>query len=79
LKNVASVTFGESIALYRNRAPFGGLWEVGFQAGVFSIFDLDGPSFDLINTDFAGGITASYRVKRFFDVFSNLSSKFALG
>jgi hypothetical protein len=37
LKNVASVTFGESIALYRNRAPFGGLWEIGFQAGVFSI------------------------------------------
>jgi hypothetical protein len=37
LNNVASVTFGESIALYRNRAPLGGLWEVGFQAGVFSI------------------------------------------
>lgn len=84
LKNVASVTFGESIALYRNRAPFGGLWEVGFQAGVFSIFDLDGPSFDLINTDFAGGITASYRVKdfsTFFRIFhqsSHLGDEFLL-
>ena len=84
LNNVASVTFGESIALYRNRAPFGGLWEVGFQAGVFSIFDLDGPSFDLINTDFAGGITASYRVKdfsTFFRIFhqsSHLGDEFLL-
>jgi Protein of unknown function (DUF1207) len=84
LKNVASITFGESIALYRNRAPFGGLWEVGFQAGVFSIFDLDGPSFDLINTDFAGGITASYRVKdfsTFFRIFhqsSHLGDEFLL-
>jgi Protein of unknown function (DUF1207) len=84
LKNVASVTFGESIALYRNRAPFGGLWEVGFQAGVFSIFDLDGPSFDLINTDFAGGINASYRVKdfsTFFRIFhqsSHLGDEFLL-
>lgn len=84
LNNVASVTFGESIALYRNRAPFGGLWEVGFQAGVFSIFDLDGPSFDLINTDFGGGITASYRVKdfsTFFRIFhqsSHLGDEFLL-
>ena len=84
LNNVASVTFGESIALYRNRAPFDGLWEVGFQAGVFSIFDLDGPSFDLINTDFAGGITASYRVNNFstfFRIFhqsSHLGDEFLL-
>jgi hypothetical protein len=43
LKNVAAVSFGETISLYRSHAPFGGLWEVGFQAGIFSIFDLDGP------------------------------------
>ena len=84
LNNVASVTFGESIALYRNRAPFGGLWEVGFQAGVFSIFDLDGPSFDLINTDFAGGVTGSYRLENFstfFRIFhqsSHLGDEFLL-
>lgn len=84
LKNVAAVSFGESIALYRNRAPFHGLWEVGFQAGVFSIFDLDGPSFDLINTDFAGAIFTSYRVKdfsTFFRIFhqsSHLGDEFLL-
>jgi Protein of unknown function (DUF1207) len=84
LKNVAAVSFGESISLYRNRAPFEGLWEVGFQAGVFSIFDLDGPSFDLINTDFVGGITASYRIRdfsTFFRIFhqsSHLGDEFLL-
>ncbi|HXV79134.1 MAG TPA: DUF1207 domain-containing protein [Candidatus Binatia bacterium] len=84
LNNVAAVSFGETIALYRNRLSLGGLWEVGFQAGVFSIFDLDGPSFDLINTDFVGGITASYRIREFstfFRIFhqsSHLGDEFLL-
>ena len=84
LNNVAAVSFGETIALYRNRISLGGLWEVGFQAGVFSIFDLDGPSFDLINTDFVGGVTASYRIKEFstfFRIFhqsSHLGDEFLL-
>jgi hypothetical protein len=84
LKNVGAVSFGESFALYRNHVPFGGLWEVGFQAGVFSIFDLDAPSSDLVNTDFVGGITASYRLKdfsTFFRIFhqsSHLGDEFIL-
>jgi hypothetical protein len=84
LKNVGAVSFGESIALYRNHAPFGGLWEVGLQGGVFSIFDLDAPSSDLVNTDFVGGITASYRLKdfsSFFRIFhqsSHLGDEFIL-
>ena len=84
LKSVGAVSFGESFSLYRNHAPFGGLWEVGFQAGVFSIFDLDAPSSDLINTDFVGGITASYRLKdfsTFFRIFhqsSHLGDEFIL-
>jgi Protein of unknown function (DUF1207) len=67
LKNVGAVSFGESFALYRNHAPFGGLWEVGLQGGIFSIFDLDAPSSDLVNTDFVGGITASYRINLSFE------------
>jgi Protein of unknown function (DUF1207) len=35
LNNVASVTFGESIALYRNRAPFGGCGKSDFKQGFF--------------------------------------------
>jgi hypothetical protein len=60
--NVASATFGETIALYRERGPYNGLWEVGFQAGVFSIFDLDSSSFDLVNSDFFAGLYATYRI-----------------
>ena len=60
--NVASANFGETIALYRERGPYNGLWEVGFQAGVFSIFDLDSSSFDLVNSDFFAALHATYRI-----------------
>jgi hypothetical protein len=61
-RNVASATFGETIAVYRDHGPYDGLWEVGFQAGVFSIFDLDSQSFDLVNSDFFAGLHATYRI-----------------
>ena len=61
-RNVTSATFGETIAVYRDRGPYDGAWEVGFQAGVFSIFDLDAPSFDLVNSDFSAGLHAAYRI-----------------
>jgi hypothetical protein len=82
--NVGSATFGETIALYRLRGPGGGLGEVGFQAGVFSIFDLDTPSSDLVNTDFFAALQAAYRmndVSTFFRVFhqsSHLGDEFLL-
>jgi len=65
LGNVAAVSFGESFALVGGPAPFSGRWEMGIQGGVFSVFDLDSSSFDLINTDFLGGVTTSYRRGRF--------------
>ncbi len=83
-RNVASATFGETIALYRDRGPYDGLWEVGFQAGVFSIFDLDSQSFDLVNTDFLAALHATYRIgdlSTFFRVFhqsSHLGDEFLL-
>src|SRR5262245_61558678 len=44
-RNIASVSFGETIPLYRQPIPsFGGYWEVGIQAGVFAIFDMDSRS-----------------------------------
>ena len=82
--NVASANFGETIALYRERGPYNGLWEVGFQAGVFSIFDLDSSSFDLVNSDFFAGLYATYRIgdlSTFFRVFhqsSHLGDEFLL-
>jgi Protein of unknown function (DUF1207) len=56
LRNVASTNFGESIGLYRFRGPWKSTMQLGVQAGVFSIFDLDSQSFDLINADYMVGI-----------------------
>jgi hypothetical protein len=83
-RNVTSATFGETIAVYRDRGPYDGPWEVGFQAGVFSIFDLDSPSFDLVNSDFLAGLHAAYRIGdlstflRVFHQSSHLGDEFLL-
>ena len=83
-KHVAATTFGESIALYRNRGPAEAFGEIGFQAGVFSIFDLSAPSSDLVNTDFFAALQASYRANalstifRLFHQSSHLGDEFLL-
>lgn len=59
--NVFAPTFGESIALYRNSAPFEGQWELAVQGGVFAIFDIDTRSKDLINADYLVALLSSYR------------------
>lgn len=55
LDNVASVSFGESFSLWRGGARDGVQCELGVQAGVFAIFDLDAPSKDLVNADYFVG------------------------
>lgn len=65
-RNIASVSFGETIPFYR--ANFGNStaqWEAGLQAGVFSDFNLDASSADLVNTDFIASIYSSARVGQF--------------
>jgi len=59
--SLAAVSFGESFSFYR--APFGreAEWELGCQAGVFAIFDLDSESFDLVNADYTIGPVATVR------------------
>ena len=63
-RNVGAVSLGESFMLYRGRLG-SGWWEIGVQAGVFSVFDLDASSFDLINTDFLVAVPVSYRISDF--------------
>jgi hypothetical protein len=81
--HVGSATFGETFALYRWRGA-GGFAEAGFQAGVFSIFDLGAPSSDLINSDFFVALQASYRkddlstMFRIFHQSSHLGDEFLL-
>ena len=64
--NIASVSFGETIPFYRG--TFGQSrvqWEGGLQAGVFSDFNLDASSSDLLNTDFIVSAYGSARVGQF--------------
>ncbi|HEX2056531.1 MAG TPA: DUF1207 domain-containing protein, partial [Nitrospiraceae bacterium] len=65
LSGVFAGNFGETFSIYRNRAAFGGEWDFGVQAGVFSIFDVSKSSIDLINADYLVGVLASYRNGRF--------------
>lgn len=61
LGNVGAVSFGESFGLFQGAGPFSGRWELGFQAAVFAIFDLDADSKDLVNADYFVGVPFSYR------------------
>lgn len=65
LSNVFAANFGETFAIYRNKSFFGGEWELGIQAGVFSIFDISSASIDLVNADYRVGGLASYRKDQF--------------
>ena len=84
LTNALAVSLGETFDLLRIDEAVGGAWGLGLQAGVFSIFDLDGPSFDLINTDFIVGIPVTYRtgdlsaMLRVFHQSSHLGDEFLL-
>jgi len=84
LKNVGATSFGETLPFYADIAPFGGEWQVGLQAAVFALFDLDAASHDLINADYWVGIPLSYRGNAFSAIFrlfhqsSHLGDEFLL-
>jgi hypothetical protein len=59
IRNVGAVSLGETFSLLRGPVPLDGRWEIGLQAGVFSIFDLD--TADLINADYMVAVPVSYR------------------
>jgi uncharacterized protein DUF1207 len=81
--DAAAVTFGESFAFYRDRIG-GAWWEIGLHAGVFSIFDLDSSSFDLVNADYLVGLPLTIRyddftaMLRVFHQSSHLGDEFLL-
>lgn len=84
LGHVATTSFGETFALYRGRAGEG-WWEVGLQAGVFALFDLEADSFDLVNADYFVAVPLTYRYRHFsalgrlFHQSSHLGDEFVLG
>ena len=84
LRNVASTNFGESFGIYRFRGPWKTTMELGIQAGVFAIFDLDSESLDLINADYWVGIPFTIKkgkfanLTRIFHQSSHLGDEFLL-
>jgi hypothetical protein len=65
-RNIASVSFGETIPFYRTNISDSLVQiETGIQGGVFSDFNLGAPSADLINTDFIASLYSSLRVGDF--------------
>ena len=65
-RDIASVSFGETIPFYRgNFGQSSVQWEAGLQAGVFSDFNLDASSSDLVNTDFIASVYSSVRAGQF--------------
>jgi len=81
--DVAAVSFGETFTLYRAHLN-PGWWEVGIQAGVFAVFDLAAPSFDLINADYLAAVYLGYRydklsaLARLFHQSSHVGDEFLL-
>lgn len=64
-KSTGSANFGETFALYRDAAPLDGQWDIAIQAGVFSMFNMDTSSKDLVNADYTVGMLTSYRTGAF--------------
>ena len=60
LRNVGAVSLGATIPLYENNFWGAGRWSLGAEAVVFSVFDLDTKSRDLVNSDYLVGIPFSY-------------------
>ena len=85
LNNVAATSFGEMFGIYRFGGPGNSVMEVGIQAGVFAIFDLDADSSDLINADYLVGIPLTTKkdnfsnITRIFHQSSHLGDEFLLG
>jgi hypothetical protein len=65
LEGVGSATFGETFSFYRFGGPWTSQMEVGLQAGVFSIFDMNSESNDLVNADYFVAVPLSFKKENF--------------
>jgi hypothetical protein len=61
LAHVAAVSFGETIPLIRDNTSVDSQLEIGVQASVFALFQLDAPSEDLINADYFVALYGAWR------------------
>ena len=65
LESVSAVSLGMPVGIYEGNFFDAGRWQVGIEGSVFSIFDLDAPSADLVNADYWLGFPLSYRWNNF--------------
>ncbi len=67
VKNGAATNLGGAFSVYRSRPTGSSQWEMGIQAGTFSLFDLSAKSGsnDILNTDFVLAVFHAYRSGRF--------------
>lgn len=63
LERVGAANFGETFVLVRSPKDDAGQWEIAFQAGVFSVFDLEASSSDLVNADYLVGVNFTHHYK----------------
>lgn len=67
LSDGVTASLGGTVSIYRSRPQGTAQWEVGFQAGSFSLFNLTSKSGsnDIMNTDFVVALFHSYRNGKF--------------
>ncbi|MCP5469283.1 MAG: DUF1207 domain-containing protein [Chlamydiales bacterium] len=65
-KHVGAVSFGNDFMFYRwlNVWRWQGDMDIGIQAGIFSVFDLDHPTACMVNTDFFVAFMMTYAVNK---------------
>ena len=61
LGKVGSVSLGGTLPIVQGTLPGEGRWDLGLQGSVYSIFDLEVSSLDLVNTDFFVAFPVSAR------------------
>lgn len=77
-----SANFGESFPLVGSEEK--GKWQFGFQAGVFTLYDMTTESNDMVNADFLVGLPFTWRrgpwsyMARVFHISSHLGDEFVL-
>lgn len=83
--DIISVGFGENFGITRGPGRReGDGWQLSVSGAVFAIFNLDGPSFDLLNADYIVGFPLSFRRGnistrfRFYHQSSHLGDEFLL-
>lgn len=65
-RHVGAVGVGDGIALFRVGGPGAGDgFQLGLEAAVFSQFDLDAPSDDILNADYVVGLPLTFRIGSF--------------